>query len=331
MRPPEFREEALAPGTRRRFALTVASLPDGNDLWLPVLAVCGRRPGPSLALLAGVHGDEYEGIRAVPEALRALDPEILCGRVAAVPVCNVPAFREARRCGPADGLNLARVFPGDPRGTVTERIAARLTEAVIARADLLIDLHSAGIAYSMPLLVGYAHEETPLGRASREVALAFGCDVVWGHPPDPEAAGRSVSAAAALGVPWIYTEAPGGARARAQDVAAFAAGVLNVMRHLGMLPGPLERREPRLNLFGSGNLDRPIRAGASGYFAAEVELLQEVRAGQLLGRILDLFGETLEEIRADRDGRVVMTRGLPVIHAGEGAFLLTGTLARPSG
>ena len=29
-------------------------LPDGNDLWLPVLAAAGQADGPTLAVLAGV-------------------------------------------------------------------------------------------------------------------------------------------------------------------------------------------------------------------------------------------------------------------------------------
>jgi predicted deacylase len=100
------------------------------------------------------------------------------------------------------------------------------------------------------------------------------------------------------------------------------------MRAVGMVPGrPEPVLPPRYHLLGSGNLDVPIRAGVSGYFVSDVELLESVAAGQPLGRILDFAGDTLETIRADRDGCVVMTRGLPVIHAGEGAFVLTGLAA----
>jgi uncharacterized protein len=328
MRPPDFDRNSLQPGTRGYHALPVTRMPDGDGLWLPVLTVTGRLEGPTLALLAGVHGDEYEGIRAIPQALRSLDPEAVRGGVVAVPVCNVPAFQEARRLSPVDGLNLARVFPGDPGGTVTERIADVLTREIIAPADLLVDLHSAGITYSMPTLVGYACEPTSLGRASRKAALAFGCEVVWGHPPDPSATGRTVSAAALHAVPWIYTEAPGAGRTRAEDVACFERGIRNVMCLLGMLGGQPETSPVRHHLLGFGNLDRPIRAGVSGYFAAEVDLLQAVVPGQVLGRIIDFAGETLEEIRADRDGCVVMMRGLPMIHSGDGAFLLTGVRGR---
>lgn len=323
---PTFDLQAIAPGSAGAYRLPVMRLPDGNDLWLPVLAAAGAAEGPTLAVLAGVHGDEYEGIRAIPQIFRAFSPADLRGRLLAVPVCNVPAFRSATRVSPIDGLNLARVFPGDPAGTATQRIAHVLTERIIAPASLLIDLHSAGVAYTMPTLVGYPYAETPLARAARAAAEAFGCAVLWGHPPDPAAGGRTISAAEQLGIPWIYTEAAGGGRAAPADVACYTEGVLNVLRHMGMLPGQPDPRPIRHHLLGAGNTDDPIRAQASGYFVAEVGLLDAVLPQQLLGRVLDLFGATIEEIRARRAGRVVMIRGLPMIHAGEGAFLLTGDL-----
>lgn len=321
-----FDLDRLRPGSRSSFALPVMRLPDGNDLWLPVLAAAGISDGPTLAVLAGVHGDEYEGIRAIPEVFRLPELAELRGRLIMIPVCNVPAFHAATRSSPIDGMNLARVFPGDPHGTVTHRIAYTLTERVIAPASLLIDLHSAGIAYTMPTLVGYAYADTSHARASRAAALAFGCDVLWAHPPDPNASGRTISAAEQLGIPWIYTEAAGGGRAQSADVACYVAGVLNIMRHLEMLPGRPEIRPPRFHLLGAGNTDNPIRADTSGYFITHVELLEPVRAGQVIGEVLDLAGETIEEIRAHAEGRAVMIRGLPVIHAGEGAFLLSGEM-----
>jgi predicted deacylase len=322
-----FELNRLRPGSRGSFVLPVTRLPDGSDLRLPVLAAAGAGDGPVLAVLAGVHGDEYEGIRAIPQIFRELDLAALRGQLIMVPVCNLPAYRTATRSSPIDGLNLARVFPGDPQGTVTQRIAYALTEQVIAPANLLIDLHSAGIAYTMPTLVGYPYADTPLGRASYAAALAFGCDVLWGHPPDPNAGGRSISAAEQRGVPWIYTEATGGGRALAADVTCYTTGVFNVMRHLGMLPGQPVARRLRCHLLGAGNTDDPIRVDTSGYFVSHVELLEPVVVGQIIGAVLDFAGEEIEHIKAHVAGRVVMMRGLPMIHAGEGAFLLSGEMA----
>jgi predicted deacylase len=326
-----FDLDRLRPGSRDSFVLPVIRLPDGGDLNLPVLAAAGQSDGPTLTVLAGVHGDEYEGVRAIPQIFRALDLAELRGRLIAVPVCNVPAYRTATRSSPIDGLNLARVFPGDAHGTVTQRIAHTLTEQIIAPANLLIDLHSAGVAYSMPTLVGYPYADTPHGRASCAAALAFGCDVVWAHPPDPSAGGRTISAAEALGIPWIYTEAAGGGRTLPEDVECYRNGVLNVMRHLGMLPGQPVTQPLRCHLLGAGNTDAPIRVDTSGYFVSEVALLDTITTGQVLGHVLDFSGESIETIRAHADGRVVMLRGIPAVHAGDGAFLLSGELHEASG
>jgi len=321
-----FDLDRLRPGSRDSFTLPVMRLPDGGELNLPVLAAAGPTDGPTLTVLAGVHGDEYEGIRAIPQIFSAFELAQLRGRLIAVPVCNVPAYRAATRSSPIDGLNLARTFPGDAHGTVTQRIAHILTEQIIAPASLLIDLHSAGVAYSMPTLVGYPYANTPHGQASRAAALAFGCAVVWGHPPDPSASGRTISAAEALGIPWIYTEAAGGGRTLPADVECYRNGVLNVMRHLGMLPGKPELQPLRCHLLGAGNTDALMRADTSGYFVSEVALLDRVTTGQVLGHVLDFAGEPLETLRAHTDGRVVMIRGIPAIHAGDGAFLLSGEL-----
>ncbi len=257
---------------------------------LTVLATVGATDGPTLAVLAGVHGDEYEGIRAIPQVFRAIDPAELRGRLIMVPVCNVPAFRTATRSSPIDGLNLARVFPGDPQGTVTQRIAHVLTERVIGPSQLLIDLHSAGVAYSMPHagrlpLRRYA---AGAGRARGGHGLRLRCAV--GPPARPDRDRALDLGGRAAGHPWIYTEAAGGGRALPEDVACYANGVLNVMRHMGMLPGQPEAQPPRYHLLGSGNTDTPIRVESSGYFVADVAMLDAVTAGQTVGRVLDLAG-----------------------------------------
>ncbi|MBI2951874.1 succinylglutamate desuccinylase/aspartoacylase family protein, partial [bacterium] len=149
----------LPRGRKETGWLNVASRPDGGDWRLPFLCVTGAKAGPTLLVIAGVHGDEYEGVEAIPEIFSRIDPRSLRGALLMVPVCNVPAYEAATRSSPLDGLNLARVFPGDENGSVTQRIAHWITERLLKGADLLIDLHSGGVTYHMPTLVGYSHSE----------------------------------------------------------------------------------------------------------------------------------------------------------------------------
>ena len=173
------------------------------------LTVNGADDGPTLLVIAGVHGDEYEGIAAIPQVYSTIEPKDLRGRLVMVPVCNMPAYEAALRSSPIDGLNLARVFPGDINGTITQQIAWWIGEKLLRHADFLIDLHTGGIAYELPTLIGYVHDESELGQATLEAAEAFGAPVMWGHPP-PLPLGRSISAATDRGIPSLYTEAPGG-------------------------------------------------------------------------------------------------------------------------
>lgn len=285
------------------------------EVRLPLLRM-GNGTGPVLAITAGVHGDEYEGVRAIFECFGELAGRALRGTVLAVPVVNPPAHWACERLSPVDGLNLAREFPGRAEGTVSERIAWHLTEDVIARADFYLDLHSGGVRYGMPSMAGYAAFDER-GRAAAEV---FGAPVIWGHPViEP---GRTISAALQRGIPFLYTEAWGAGRMAAADVAMMRRGIFNVMRHLVMLDGEPEIPAPPRRLWGAGNTDDGITAGRDGFLLLDVCLLDRVRAGQRLGRLADLHGETVEEYLAPRAATVGLTREMPAVRKGDTLFLL---------
>ena len=301
-------------------------VPGGKDhgpLALPLLTLRGRQDGPRVAILGGVHGDEYEGTAAAGLVWRDLDPEQLRGTVHIVPVANPPAFAAGQRASPVDGLDLARSFPGDGRGSLSRRIAHALAERVIRGADLLIDLHSAGQHYAMPLLVGCYAGRDALGRRSRAAALAFGAPVFWSHPTI--APGRSLSAALAAGVPCIYAESGGGGRVRAPHLAAYRRGVRRVLAHLGSLPGeaagPADE-PPHVWLRDSGDLDRAQTVAHGGVLLERARLLDRVAAGQPLGEVLDERGVVLETVRAASRGVLVMARRTARVRPGDRVYVL---------
>jgi predicted deacylase len=321
----QFDVTNLSRATKASGWLTVAPRADGGDWRLPLLFVCGAQPGPTLVVTAGVHGDEYEGVEAIAQLFAAIQPAGVAGTLVMVPVCNLPAYEVAQRSSPIDGLNLARVFPGDANGTITQRIAYWVREKLLKAADFYIDLHSGGVAYNIPTLIGYIRDAGPLGQASLAGARAFGAPVLWGHPL-PLAPGRTVSAATDLGVPSLYSEAPAGGYVRPEDVACFRQGVINVMRYLGMLAGDPQPQPTTHHLFGDGDLDSVITASAAGYFRAEVDLLTPVQPGQRLGVVQDFAGEILQEVVADQAGIVIMLRRLHRVHVGDGLAHVTGVI-----
>lgn len=296
--------------------------PVGNgapvDRAMPIMVVRGRRDGPTFLTLAGVHGNEIEGIAAVQELFAGMDPESLAGTWVAVGCSNVDAYLAADRGGAADGQDMARVFPGCPDGTLTERVAHCLTEDFIRRASFLCDLHSAGRTYRMAPMTGYALASGDLTAVQREAARAFGLPLVWGTAPNE---GRSLSAALALGVPAIYTETTGTGGCLREDVAAYVEGVRRVMIHLRMLEGeahpPSGQRLVEDPTPESGNLQEHNVTPVSGRFRAAVDVNDCVREGDLLGDVVDLFGKVRFECRAEQCGAVLMIRHVPRVEAGD--------------
>src|SRR5215469_5053229 len=108
------------------------------------IAVARNGKGPTALLTGANHGDEYEGVIALLDLARSLDPAQVRGRIIIVPAMNYPAFRAGTRTSPIDRGNLNRSFPGRPDGTVTAKIADYFQRCLLPLADLALDIHSGG-------------------------------------------------------------------------------------------------------------------------------------------------------------------------------------------
>lgn len=284
-------------------------------LSVPVLAARGRDSGETLVVTAGVHGDEYEGILALYRIFEELDPARMRGLFVAVPVVTLPAFWLGTRTNPVDGRNMARVFPGSPTGTLTERLASKLLDRVLSHASLYLDLHSAGSNYHMLTSCGYVASGAQRERA-REAAERFDAPFTWEHPS--VSPGRTLSATLELGIPSLYAETYGGG-ARAVDVDGYVRGVANLLKFLEIveLASTGRRGEPTRRLYGSGDLDVAVTCSASGLYVPATELGRTVGPGHLLGVVRDFDGEIVDHVRASENGIVILTRATPRVFAGE--------------
>ena len=311
-----FDWDSILPGEKRRTAIEVPT--DSGCILLPVVAARGKSPGQTLLVSAGVHGDEYEGIRTIFEVFAELDPQEMSGSFLGLTVANPPAFWAGTRCSPLDQANLARVFPGEREGSVSQAIAFHIDQRLLSIADFYLDLHSAGIMCEMPALVGYHQPDT----RARDAAFAFGMPVVWCHPTI--APGRTVSSAIAREVPALYTETRGAGRIAACDLRFYKRGVVNLLRYLKILGGNPDVPDSPIHLHGDGNVDESMTSSTPGFLISDVEILQMVTKGQLLGRLMDLWGQTIDEFRSPCDGCVALIHARPLVQPGEPLFLVTG-------
>ncbi|CAB4331965.1 unannotated protein [freshwater metagenome] len=278
-----------------------------SSLMPSVETISGKKDGPTVAILGGVHGDEFEGVLATRKIADAVSTSLLCGRVKYAAPSNPPAWDSAMRVSPLDGLNLARVFPGKDDGLPTEKIAHHLTQNLIARSDLVIDLHSAGKLFDMPMLCGYQDAGGELGARSHKFAEIFAAPFLWQHNGKP-APGRSLSAAEELGIPSIYVEGRGGGQVRATELDCYVEGVLRILKSLTMINDAPIAKSASVVVEGDGNTDEGIVAHSAGYYITHGQVGEKIAQGTLLGEIVDSRGKVLEAIKSPQSGVIMLLR-----------------------
>jgi predicted deacylase len=293
----------LAPGEK------VAGHVDWGDPVLsgwdwPYIAVHGASPGPAVLITAGIHGSEYVSIDAVVRLAAALDAQAVRGQLLCLPLLNPGAFWERTAyVSPVDNLNLNRVFPGKPKGTFSERLAYNLVERAMRRADAFIDLHGGDIPEALvPFNIWYETGNAAVDAKSRGMAEAFGAPaLIVQRSHGAPVAGLAYATAAMLGVPAFIAEDGGAGRYDAAIAVRMQQGTENVLRDLGVLAGPAEAMPPprRFERFAW------IRSRQAGFFRADVKVGDELAAGARLGVLVDLHGQTLEEVATPDPGQIL--------------------------
>ena len=186
-------------------------------------------------MLAGVHGCEYASMAGLRIWARSLAGRELRGRVLAVPVLNLPAFRARTPfVVPDDGKNLNRCFPGNATGSLAERLAYDTFTKIITGSDVLIDMHAGDMVEALQPFALY--DAGPGEARAREVASAYGLGYVIRQEPGPDraVAGTSSAAAAEIGIPAIIAEAGGCGLVERPAVEAHVRGLNRVLALLGM-------------------------------------------------------------------------------------------------
>jgi predicted deacylase len=275
-------------------------------------------------VIAGIHGDEYEGPESIARVYQQLQPEQVRGKLVMAPVFNMPAYEAGSRNSPIDGLNLARVMPGDPNGSISYRLGYWVTEKFIMPSDLFLDIHSGGVALNIPTSIYYYHTDDEIGRKTYAAAQAFAAPAVIGNShPEQAIYGCSFRTCWDRRKAGMFTEAHGAGRVLPEESDCFTTGVLNVMKHLGMLEGEPVPQQVTHHLVSDDLPGSDYSAAVAGYFKPAVSTLERVTTGQQLGAVLDFSGAVLQEFSAERDGYITMLRGVPRVSVGDALITIT--------
>ncbi len=304
-------DEAVAPGEAKLLKISIDRLPTGTLIDIPIYVFNARKPGPTILIQAGLHGDEINGIEIVRRMLQQKRFKVKKGAVIAVPILNIFGFIHFSRDVP-DGKDVNRSFPGTQSGSMASRIAYHYTTQVLRQIDYGIDLHTGGAQrHNFPQV-----RFTEGDQQSKELAEIFNAPVTF---PARLIRGSFRNAAFRMGKPTIVFEA--GESMRFDDYAILEGrqGILNILKHFGMIANiDSEYAEQKKSIYLQER--RWLRAHTAGMFIPEVMNGSEIKKGQELGLITDTYAKHRKKIKAPYDGYLICINNQAVVNQGDALF-----------
>lgn len=282
-----------------------------GSVMLPI-SVVNNGPGPGAILTGGNHGDEYEGPIALFRLANSIDVDKVRGRIFIIPALNFPAFQTATRVSPIDNLNMNRIFPGEPTGTVSRQIADYVTNTLLPMCDFVLDIHSGGKTLDFLPFAAYHELDDKTQQSACEAATrAFGAPY-YISLIEIDAGGMYDTQAESMGKVFVSTELGGGGTATSLTADIGKRGVHNFLVHAGILDD-----QPQLAEEASVKLDMQqpnayVFSQHNGLLDPCVKLGDAVKKGDLLARVYNIERTGLDpvEYHAASDG-IILGRHFP--------------------
>lgn len=276
---------------------------------MPVHVINGKQAGPIMFVTAAIHGDEINGIEIIRRLLATKAVSRLAGTLIAVPVVNVYGFVSQSRYLP-DRRDLNRAFPGSEKGSMAARLADTLMSEVVDKCTHGIDLHTAAEGRdNLPQI----RVDLDMHPELLELANAFSPPILL------DSATRDGTLRDAAGnLPVLLYEAGEALRFDEVAIRAGLKGILNVMRHLNMLPASKSKEKKSRTWIGNNSVW--MRAPQSGILRSRVPLGGIVSDGMVLGLISDPFGEAEQAVISKVSGVLIGMTKLPLVHEGEALY-----------
>ncbi len=311
-----FQKVTIQPGSKSHFKIPVVVEKDST--FIPVTVFHGSKAGPTLGITAGVHGYEYPPILAAQRLNEEIEPEQLSGTVILVQIANVPAFLgRSPFINPIDGKNLNRSFPGDEKGSITQRIAHIITTEVIAKSDFFVDMHAGDAPEDLySYNAWYQSEALPeVSKKGREMALAMGFDysIIFDIPKErlqkpsiycsQEAFHRKIPSVdiecGRLGIPGET------------ETQQIVQGMMSLLTHLDMWSSNSKPNSITPKIIAKRST---VKSKSTGFFYTEKKAGDLVKKDEFIGYITDFFGNKLEDVTASESGIILYMIGTPPIN-----------------
>lgn len=275
----------------------------------------GGNGGKRICIVTGTHGDELEGQFVCYLIARMVreHPEYLHGTIDIYPALNPLGIDSMQRGVPAFDLDMNRIFPGNPRGSMVEKVAHDIYTD-LSGADMVIDIHASNIFL----------REIPQVRISEMTAerlvpsaQLMGIDFIWIHQAATVLESTLAHSLNSTGTPCLVAEMGVDGRISHSMCQHLVDGIQNLMYSMGIWSQPVDPSLIRESIICQGDTVAFINAATSGVFVTEIHNDMNVTRGQSIGQIISpLTGEILSDVLAPCDGLLFTIRAYPMVYEG---------------
>jgi len=295
----------ILPGEEKQINATIAKLPTRTPIDIPIIVSRSKKEGPTLLLMAGMHGDEINGVEIVRRMIANSLHHPLIGSVICIPILNIHGFIHFSRQVP-DGKDVNRSFPGTQWGSLASQIAYHLRKEILPQIDYGLDFHTGGARIN-----NYPQVRAVLSRPDNlAIAEAFSSPFIMNTKFRENSLRKEADK---LGKSILVFEGGESLRLRKNAIDEGVNGALRVMKFLGMrTEAPEPSRDP-ITISSS----KWMRARGAGLYHSLVRPGDVVSRGQKVGLITGPFGEYELPVKVSVTGHVIAVNNNPVINRGD--------------
>ncbi|NVJ88948.1 MAG: succinylglutamate desuccinylase/aspartoacylase family protein [Flavobacteriaceae bacterium] len=297
-------------GSKTVLDLEIAKLHTRTTVKVPVIIERSIVDGPVILLMAGLHGDEVNGVGIIREIIQQKLNKPKAGTIICLPVFNIFGYLFHSREFP-DGRDLNRVFPGNANGSLASQFAHQFTTEIAPYVDYVIDYHTGG---------GERDNVSQIRIHPNEVDTLKLAEIF--NPPfiiKSNYISKSVRFTLnKMGKTILLFEGGKANELNKEIIAEGVKGTKNILVHLGFIDGEIQLKRETIFIENS----KWQRASHSGMFQAVVKNGSFIKKKEIIGYIQDPFGEFKKKVTATHDAYIFCINRTPIVNKGDAIFHL---------
>ncbi len=305
----EIRGCKIGLGENKLIKIPVDRLPTGTLIEIPVYIFNGEKPGPTILLQGGLHGDEVNSVELIRRMLIDKSYKIHRGCVIVVPLLNIFGFLNLSR--DMHGKDVNRSFPGSKKGSLASRMAYYLMKELVANVDFGIDFHTGGAQRSNYSQIRYSVEDNK----ALKLAKIFNAPFSFTSKRIPKSFRNECFK---FNIPILVFEGGESLRLDEPSIKKGIDGTLNILKYFKMINDNITIDNSVKNIEIKSR--KWIRAKIAGLFSLTVENGVKVSKNQVLGHVMDTYGETNFEVKSPHDGYIIAINNFPIVNMGDALF-----------